>query len=260
VKTRNARERRGRVLAVSVGIYLLGCGGSGGVPVTADNIGRKYAEIICPLIQGCCEAQGMTFTAGLLEACLIDSSFLPLQRAAGVSSPVFNPDGANECLKAAARYDCTNMSMVQWSCDLVYAGGVALGSPCDGTRHCAQAPNAHAICSESGIGSGGTCVPATLFQAVGAACIRDDLECDLAAGLWCNAGTCAGPLPAGSPCGPGPPWECAKGTYCPMSAPQICTPTTADGAACPDWYSCTPPAECWDGVCVAPPQGACLTF
>jgi len=170
----------------------------------------------------------------------------------------FNPDVAQQCLQAAARYDCSNGNQISIVCSFVFTGHNGIGQSCTESSGCEQPPGTHAICES------GTCVATTFFQGVGAACPNgDSRECDAANGIWCklaptamnsSAGVCAEALKAGDPCDV--PAACPAGTYCTAIPPQVCAPQLAIGAACDGvgYFPCQPPAQCTNGVCATADQ------
>jgi hypothetical protein len=221
-------------------------------PLTRDNVERKFAETLCAAKGRCCQAQGAPLSDLLMMACLGDAPLVFGRAGASPAVDEFNPDIAQKCLQAAAGYDCKNGNEIALVCRLVFSRQGAIGSSCSSSGTCKQAPGAHAVCDDSGM-----CVAATLFQGVGASCAHDDLECDLASGIWCNRGTCVGPLQAGDAC-MYPVSVCPAGTYCSSFSPEMCLPQKALGASCTEFDSCQPPASCRSGICTAPVDGACL--
>ena len=251
-------------IVVGVCLVVSACGGGGGEPLTADNIGRKYAETFCAARSRCCETQGSPMTQAQLETCLGGAANVPLRWGAPGQ---FNADIAQQCLNAAARYDCTNRAMIEmYACLLVFTGHTPIGSACGRDNDCEQAPDAHALCSY--LTAPATCMAANLFQGEGAAC-GTDFECDMVEGLWCMnmpavtfepPGTCVRGGLAGAACGTGPSWECADGLYCDAIMPQQCAPEQPVGSSCGsngDFYSCVDFSMCTDGVC-APPPAICV--
>ena len=171
------------VVAVCLLMAACGGGGGGGEPLTADNVGRRYAETFCAARSRCCETQGSPITQAQLETCLGGAAGVPLRWGIQQSNSEFNADIAQQCLKAAARYDCTNRGMLEtYACLMVFTGHTPIGSTCGTNNDCEQDPDAHALCSH--LTAPATCMAANLFQSEGAVC-GDDFECDVAEGLWC---------------------------------------------------------------------------
>lgn len=257
----------GEPCIVVVGCLVVSACGGGGEPLTADNVGQKYAETFCAARSRCCETQGHPMTPGQLDTCLGGAAGIPLRWGVTQSDREFNADIAQQCLNAAARYDCTNRGMIELdACLMVFTGHTPIGSACGINNDCEQDPDAHALCSR--LTDSATCVAANLFQGEGAAC-GDDFECDMVEGLWCMnepvttfqpPGTCVKRQLAGVPCGAGPSWECADGLYCNGIAPHVCAPQQPVGSSCGsngDTYSCVDFSTCTNGVC-APPPAICL--
>jgi hypothetical protein len=229
-------------------------------PPTADNIGQKFAETLCAAKKRCCEAQGAPLSDALVGACTARESLVPAEASAFTANQVFNADIAQECIKAAARFDCTNGGLIAQICYLVFSGHTPLGGACTVDSDCEQASGAHAFCE----GAPGTCVAAKLFQGVGAACPHeDDTECDLVNGIWCDYGAsstdgvCAAPMKAGDSCADVTA-ICPLGTDCTGIAPQVCRPQQPLGAACDSngYFPCLPPGLCTNGTCVS--NGSCV--
>jgi hypothetical protein len=243
---------------------LAACGGSGGDPVTADNIGSKYADALCAAESRCCQAQGIAWTASADQSCKLDAVFRPY--VFQLVDSTFNADIADECLKAAARYDCTDISLIEDVCAHVFSQHVPLGGSCSTDTDCEQTPGAHALCPYPG-----TCVAAILFAGPGAACdpgTSEEIECGLTNGFWCSetstsnptSGMCAALSPIGGPCVSDA--HCAAGAYCNAIPPSVCAPVKAVGDACNtnDGRSCGPFSICTNGVCAPPPAGICLAL
>jgi hypothetical protein len=233
-----------------VALSVFGC--SDDAP-TADSIGQQLGDAFCGAMSRCCQAQGAPLSEAFVSACKTESAISVLDANVFMPDLVFNPDIAQQCLKAAANADCQNTNQVGTACRLVFSGHAVIGSACSVDRDCAQAPDAHALCES------GTCVAAKLFQPAGATCPHADrLECDVANWDWCNAGVCARPVAAGGACGSY--GVCAQSSYCSSIPPEMCMPRKSVGAACDinEYFSCEPPASCTNGVCTPSVDGLCV--
>ena len=195
-----------------------------------------------------------------MGACTARASLVPYQPSALVTHRVFNPEIAQECIKAAAHYDCTNGRFIAQICYLTFSHQTPLGGTCTIDFDCARTADGPAFCE----GSPGTCVAGKRFQGVGAACPHgEDTECDLVNGIWCDYGAtltdgvCAAPLKAGDSCADVTA-ICPPGTDCTGMTPQVCRPQLPLGAACDNngYFPCLPPGFCTNGVCVS--IGQCL--
>jgi hypothetical protein len=247
---------------LGVGVMLSACGSSDD-PLSADNIDQKFAEALCAAKSRCCAAQGEPLSEADVSACRAREEVVPSEGSAFVSDRVFDADVAQECIKAATRYDCTNGGVIGQICGLVFSGHTPLGGTCSRDFDCAQAPDAHAFCD---MGTG-TCVAAKLFQGAGAACPHaQDTECDLVNGIWCKYaasstdGVCAAPLKVGDSCADTTS-ICPMGTDCGgTQPPRVCRPKQPLGAACDNSgsFPCLPPGTCTNGVCVT--EGMCVAF
>jgi hypothetical protein len=240
-------------------IVLLSACGCGDDPPTPNDIGTRFAETLCAAKSRCCEAQGAPLSAMEMSNCRLAVAIVPFRGSpVATAQAQFNTDIAQQCLQAAARYDCSNGIQITDVCSFVFTGHTPLGQSCTQYTSCEQPSGGHAIC-ENGI-----CVAATFSQGVGAACPHGDLEeCDVINGLWCkpaptnpSGGVCAAPLKVGDPCDVIA--SCPAGTYCTAMAPSVCAPQVAIGAACDSgsYFPCQAPGDCMNGVCVA--AGYCV--
>jgi hypothetical protein len=286
------------VLSAWFAIGSIGCDGdkpnssASTGPVQRNDLASRLAAALCEGIVDCCRAGGFFTDTASCKASMESQLKALLAVRLANQNVSYNPEAAGRCVAAYrnAAVACTNRDLfsdIGTTCAGVFAGTVALGSPCTTDDECVQSSTQYVtcdagICTNSGVDMsmgegphaklgdtcGSTCERygdgATGCGATGTASPTSSASCWVNDGLVCGAGLVCVDVPTlGESCAPS--YHCAEGAYCNagICAAQIDTGSCASnsiacsGASYCDTASqmCTPKKA--DGV-VCDSDGQCI--
>jgi hypothetical protein len=231
-------------LALSVG--LVACGSSSSSDSSASPGAEKFANelagIVCAADAKCCTAQGDTQDPATCRQLLAK---VELQRG-----ELFDPDVADQCLKALDGYTCDGDYPT--ACLQVFYGKTPVGQPCKFGTDCARPDGAMTNCVMDDLDHW-TCKLIETAAAGDPCGVSSVTPTDMhlcADGLSCS-GTCQAELPVGSDCQGA---VCQDGSSCEWDASASanrCTAYQAVGEDCSS-RACVDSAYCGtDKLCHA---------
>lgn len=285
------RNRLAGALVLVAGLAVGGCdNGGGGNDIEFTDLSTRIGGAYCGYASRCgttaffeqylfhstitdCATQAATYFA--------NTQFAQYQLAIDSGTIVYHGDRAAACLSAFDSLGCGagGLSGPPAACAETFEGTVADGGACTINEECSPTsfcngggsgtacgmclhrPQIGESCASIGCASdawcdAGTC--AALLPA-GSTCTASDSSC--AAGLACTSGTCATPTPgaAGEPCGAA---GCQTGLVCALSGTSVtCRAPRTDGTCgrvlsgsdCAAGTTCTIPSGMSEGTCGAYP-------